>query len=61
MPNWFLLVDALTGEPRNNWEKYGGPAWADDTLRYAELLASRRDLTVSWTIRPPLGLAVKQA
>ena len=61
MPNWLLLIDALTGEQRNNWEKYGGHTWADDALRYAELLASRRDLKVSWTIGPPLGLAVKQA
>lgn len=61
MPNWFLLIDALTGEQRNNWEKYGGHTWAEDALRYAELLASRRDLKVSWTIGPPLGLAVKQA
>jgi predicted O-methyltransferase YrrM len=59
MPNWFLLVDALTGAPRNDWEKFAGPTWADDALDYAKRLAARRDLAVSWTIRPPLGVAVK--
>jgi predicted O-methyltransferase YrrM len=59
MPNWFLLIDALTGQPRNDWEQFAGPTWADDSVAYAELLAARRDLTVSWVIRPPLGVAVK--
>ncbi len=59
MPNWFLLVDALSGSPRNDWEKFAGPTWAADTIEYAEQLAARRDLAVSWTIRPPLGVAVK--
>ena len=49
MPNWLLLVDALTGDPRNDWERFAGP----------RRLARRRDLAVSWTIRPPLGVAVK--
>jgi predicted O-methyltransferase YrrM len=61
MPNWFLLVDALTGQPRNDWERFAGPSWADDAVAYAELLAARRDLAVSWIIRPPLGVAVKPA
>jgi predicted O-methyltransferase YrrM len=59
MPNWFLLVDALTGAPRNDWERFAGPTWADDALDYAKRLAARRDLAVSWTICPPLGVAVK--
>jgi caffeoyl-CoA O-methyltransferase len=59
MPNWFPLVDALTGDPRNDWERFAGPTWADDALDYARRLARRRDLAVSWTIRPPLGVAVK--
>ena len=59
MPNWFLLIDALTGQPRNDWERFAGPTWADDAVAYAELLAARRDLAVSWVIRPPLGVAVK--
>lgn len=59
MPNWFLLVDALTGEPRNDWARLAGPSWADETLAYAGHLAARQDLVVSWTIRPPLGVTVK--
>ena len=35
MANWFLLVDVLTGKPRNDWELFAGPAWAKDTLDYA--------------------------
>jgi predicted O-methyltransferase YrrM len=27
MASWFLLVDALTGEPRNDWGAFAGPAW----------------------------------
>lgn len=60
MPNWFLLTDALTGEQRNEWERFAGPNWADDVVTYAEELAGRRDLAMSWTTRPPLGVAVKQ-
>jgi SAM-dependent methyltransferase len=56
---WFLLVEALTGAPRNDWERFAGPTWADDALDYAKRLAARRDLAVSWTICPPLGVAVK--
>jgi predicted O-methyltransferase YrrM len=59
MPNWFLLIDALTGHPRNDWERFAGPEWADDTVAYAELLSTRDDLAVTWVIRPPLGVAVK--
>jgi predicted O-methyltransferase YrrM len=58
MPNWFLLVDAITGEARNDWEQFAGPTWAADTIAYAELLAQRNDICVSWIIRPPLGVAV---
>jgi predicted O-methyltransferase YrrM len=53
MPNWFLLVDALTGAPRNDWEKFAGPTWADDAIDYAKQLAARRDLAVSWSSARP--------
>ena len=59
MPNWFLLIDALTGRPRDDWERFAGPSWADDSVAYAELLSTRDDLAVSWIIRPPLGVTVK--
>lgn len=61
MANWFLLVDALTGEPRNNWERYAGPDWAARTLKYAERLAARTDLNVNWITKPPLGIATKHS
>lgn len=59
MPNWFLLVDAITGNPRNGWERYAGSTWAEDSKRYAEQLVSRSDLSVNWITDPPLGVAVK--
>lgn len=57
MANWFLLVDAITGTPRNDWNSFAGPHWADDTLEYAHLLASRRDLQVTWVTTPPIAFA----
>ena len=42
MPNWFLLIGALTGQPRNDWEQFAGPTWANDAVSYAELLAAPR-------------------
>ena len=60
MPNWFLLVDALTGHARNDWEQFAGPTWAADVVAYAKELSARPDLTVCWTTRPPLGIAVKR-
>lgn len=57
MANWFLLVDALTGEPRNDWTAFAGSGWAEDTLAYARLLADRPDLSVTWVTVPPIGFA----
>ena len=57
MVNWFLLVDALTGEPRNDWASFAGPGWVEDTLEYARLLARRTDLSVVWVTTPPIGFA----
>lgn len=59
MVNWFLLIDALTGKPRNDWSKFAGPSWADETRRYARLLATRDDIKMTWITRPPIGFAVK--
>jgi predicted O-methyltransferase YrrM len=47
MPNWFLLVDALTGTRRKEWEKFAVPTWAADAVEYADELAARPDLAVS--------------
>jgi predicted O-methyltransferase YrrM len=57
--NWFLLVDALTGQPRNDWGAFAGPTWAEDTISYARALAEREDLTMTWITNPPVGVAVK--
>lgn len=59
MANWFLLVDALTGEPRNDWASFAGPAWAEDTVEYARVLAGRADLAVTWVTVPPIGFATR--
>lgn len=59
MPNWFLLIDAITGQPRNSWERFAGPTWAADTIAYADALASRSDVDICWFPDPPLGVAVK--
>jgi predicted O-methyltransferase YrrM len=57
MANWFLLVDAITGETRNDWESFAGPDWAKDTIEYAQLLAARPDLDVTWVTAPPIAFA----
>ena len=59
MVNWFLLVDAITGEPRNDWASFAGPNWADDTRAYAEQLAARTDLDVTWVTTPPIAFATR--
>ncbi len=61
MANWFLLVDTLTGESGNDWERFAGPDWAARTLNYAEHLAARSDLSVNWITEPPLGFATERA
>lgn len=60
MPNWLLLIDALTGRARNDWQHFAGPSWAADVVTYAEELSARSDLTMCWTVRPPLGIGVKR-
>ena len=60
MPNWFLLEDAITGNPRRDWSEFAGPSWAADTLAYAERLSRTPCLDVMWTMVPALGIAVKR-
>jgi predicted O-methyltransferase YrrM len=59
MPNWFLLEDAITGAPRRDWSEFAGPTWAGDTLAYAGKLSRDPRLDVTWSLDPPLGIAVK--
>ena len=61
MANWFLLIDAISGEPRNDWASLAGPDWAADTVEYARLLATRDDLHVTWVTVPPIGFATTLA
>ena len=41
MANWFLLVDAITGSPRNDWASFAGEGWAAATKQHAHDLAAR--------------------
>lgn len=59
MVNWFLLVDALTGQPRNDWSRFAGDDWADTTIAYAEQLAARTNLAVTWVTVPAVAFAIK--
>lgn len=77
MPNWFLLEDAVTGEPRRDWSAFLGPDWTEEiaaegwsapggsdwagaVTAYARRLARHPELSVTWVISPPLGIAVKR-
>lgn len=60
MVNWFLIVDAITGQPRNDWESFAGPTWAEETFDYARHLAGRSDLSVTWVTTPPIAFAFKR-
>lgn len=60
LPNWFLLEDALTGEPRRDWSEFVGPDWPRAIVEYATALVADSRLVVSWSFNPPLALAVKR-
>jgi predicted O-methyltransferase YrrM len=60
MPNWFLLEDAITGTPRRNWAEFAGTAWAETTLIYARRLVTDPRFSMTWSLSPPMGIAVKQ-
>jgi predicted O-methyltransferase YrrM len=59
MPNWFLLEDAVTGEPRRDWSEFAGPHWDTSVRDYARRLAEHPGLEVCWSISPPMAIAVK--
>lgn len=58
MVNWFLLVDAISGAPRNDWESFAGEGWAAATTQYAHELAARSDLDTTWLQNPPIAFAI---
>ena len=44
MADCFLLVDALIGEPRNDWAAFARPHWAEDTRGRPATRAPKRPL-----------------
>lgn len=61
MPNWFLLEDAISGEPRRDWTEFAGPDWSESVLAYARRLGAHPRLHVTWSTSPPIAVAVKVA
>jgi predicted O-methyltransferase YrrM len=57
--NWFLLEQAVTGKPEMDWSAFAGPDWGDHVQAYARRLSSHPKISVSFVLRPGLGLAVK--
>jgi len=60
MPSWFLLLDALKGTRHRRWAQFAGEQWEQATLEYAQRLSANRRLHVTWTVSPPLGIAIKR-
>lgn len=60
MPNWFLLADAIAGKRHKRWARFAGPNWEEATLAYAQSLVDDPRLDVTWTVSPPLGVAIKR-
>ena len=61
MSNWFPLQDAVLGHSEIDWSGFSGPDWADRIQAYASKLAAHPQLSLSFVLRPWLGLAVKTA
>ena len=61
MSNWFPLQDAVLGHSDVDWSGFSGPDWADHVQAYARKLAAHPQLSLSFVLRPWLGLAVKTA
>jgi predicted O-methyltransferase YrrM len=61
LSNWFLLAEAFAGTPQMDWSDFAGPDWADHVQAYARRLAAHPQLSLSFVLRPWLGLAVKTA
>src|SRR5205823_5184430 len=60
MPNWFLLIDAITMRGHDTWATFAGPSWEAAILGYAEHLANDPRLHVTWTVSPPLAVGLKR-
>ena len=59
MPSWFLLTDAMAGMRHRKWARFAGTSWEQATVAYAQNLANDPRLHVTWTVTPPLGIAIK--
>jgi predicted O-methyltransferase YrrM len=59
-PDWFLLTDAIAGKHHRRWARFAVPVWEEATQAYTRRLANDRRMHVTWTVSPPLGIAVKQ-
>jgi predicted O-methyltransferase YrrM len=61
LANCFLLEDAITDTPRNDWAQFAGPRWAENVQAYARKLVSDPRLHTSFIMRPAwVGLAYKR-
>jgi predicted O-methyltransferase YrrM len=61
LANCFLLEDAISGQPRNDWESFAGPHWAENVQAYARRLTSDPRLHTSFIMQPAwVGLAYKR-
>ncbi len=58
--NWFLIEQSIVPEPDMDWSQFAGPDWQETVRAYAETLASRSDLDVSFVPRPWVALAVRK-
>ncbi|MCH7998313.1 MAG: class I SAM-dependent methyltransferase [Chloroflexi bacterium] len=61
MSNWFPLQDAVLGHSDVDWSGFSDPDWADRIQAYARKLAAHPQISISFVLRPWLGLAVKTA
>jgi predicted O-methyltransferase YrrM len=59
-PNWFLLEDALTLQPRRDWAEFAGSGWQDSVAQFAAEVAQDSRLDPVWITRPPMLVAVRR-
>lgn len=60
MPNWFLLEDALTLQPRRDWAEFAGSGWNESVVQFAAEIAQDSRLDPVWITQPPILVAVRR-